>query len=484
MISFWHLTLSAAAFGQLNANQVKEATHRHQLASWLMACEASVAELLDARLLHHCLLEDSFFGFMSSANANQCLEQYCQATKLDSAMLVRFSTPTTADPKPHFSIDLVRLSDVGNKHYCVPVHFTYDQRSKSITYSYKGSIGFSTLAAATKHVGECLKMSTIDRYVAIQLSEAASRSATQVQSQPSTAHPATYSAAVRSNISYSSNNVQSAAARPQHTASVAVAKPTAAPVASSKPTAAASKPAAPTAASKKNSPPTSPAKTTPAKANPSKPVAAAAAPKATVQGRAPKPAAAYKKAASTSAPAAEIADDTAEVVKARFPGSSRLDVKKGKLVDNMESQILEFKSQYSVNEHTGDWRDLICRYGCGFLNTRGGTLLIGVEDNGVVTGLDWDRATVDDLMCLVDGAFAKQFSPQVDTAYYCFDIHKHNQRIVLAVHFACMASDDKTVFQYRKKAYSRGGASLHIMSDETVQHRRKHGRPTIAPSEE
>ena len=63
-----------------------------------------------------------------------------------------------------------------------------------------------------------------------------------------------------------------------------------------------------------------------------------------------------------------------------------------------ESDRLEFKSTARVNLRTGakDERmeQVIAKAACGFLNSDGGTLLIGVDDAGTVLGLDPDFATL------------------------------------------------------------------------------------------
>ena len=63
-----------------------------------------------------------------------------------------------------------------------------------------------------------------------------------------------------------------------------------------------------------------------------------------------------------------------------------------------ESQLVEFKSTARLNLHTNqaDKRieHAIVKTVCGFLNSEGGTLYIGVDDSGTVLGLDADMATL------------------------------------------------------------------------------------------
>jgi schlafen family protein len=68
------------------------------------------------------------------------------------------------------------------------------------------------------------------------------------------------------------------------------------------------------------------------------------------------------------------------------------------LVERPESHVLERKSTARVNLHTGDvdprMQAEVVEAICAFLNTDGGTLLIGVADDGRVLGLDVDIRTV------------------------------------------------------------------------------------------
>lgn len=68
------------------------------------------------------------------------------------------------------------------------------------------------------------------------------------------------------------------------------------------------------------------------------------------------------------------------------------------LISAGESQNVEFKSTARLNLHTSE-RDpklehVIVKTVCGFLNAEGGSLLIGVNDDGVPLGLDGDLATL------------------------------------------------------------------------------------------
>jgi len=75
-----------------------------------------------------------------------------------------------------------------------------------------------------------------------------------------------------------------------------------------------------------------------------------------------------------------------------------LDASAEDLVASGESQTVEFKSTARFNSHTGcadpKLEHVIVKTVCGFLNAEGGNLLIGVNDDGQVLGLEEDYKTL------------------------------------------------------------------------------------------
>ena len=69
-----------------------------------------------------------------------------------------------------------------------------------------------------------------------------------------------------------------------------------------------------------------------------------------------------------------------------------------------ESEKVEFKETLRINTHTGDkddrMEDAVVKTIAGFLNTHGGTLFVGVKDDGSVVGTDADRFANEDKMSL------------------------------------------------------------------------------------
>ena len=81
-----------------------------------------------------------------------------------------------------------------------------------------------------------------------------------------------------------------------------------------------------------------------------------------------------------------------------------LDIDLSKLIAGGESNTVEFKSTLRVNLHTGKGDHNIehaaLKTIAGFLNARGGTLIIGVADDGTPTGLGHDNFQDEDGMAL------------------------------------------------------------------------------------
>ena len=69
-----------------------------------------------------------------------------------------------------------------------------------------------------------------------------------------------------------------------------------------------------------------------------------------------------------------------------------------------ESEVMEFKSTLRTNMHTGETDKRIemavLRTIAGFLNTGGGLLLIGISDDGTPVGVEADKFSSEDRMCL------------------------------------------------------------------------------------
>ena len=74
------------------------------------------------------------------------------------------------------------------------------------------------------------------------------------------------------------------------------------------------------------------------------------------------------------------------------------------LIDDGESEAVEFKATLRINLHTGEpdkrMEMAVLRTLAGFLNTNGGTLVVGVSDDGTPVGVEVDKFSNEDRMSL------------------------------------------------------------------------------------
>lgn len=101
---------------------------------------------------------------------------------------------------------------------------------------------------------------------------------------------------------------------------------------------------------------------------------------------------------------ARVIQQAWEVLRGASPATEAPAVSVAALIAQGESGGVEFKSTLRVNLHTGQDDDRIrvsaLKTIAGFLNARGGVLIIGVADDGEVLGLDADRFDSEDKMVL------------------------------------------------------------------------------------
>jgi hypothetical protein len=89
----------------------------------------------------------------------------------------------------------------------------------------------------------------------------------------------------------------------------------------------------------------------------------------------------------------------------------------GKELDAYESQEIEFKQLKLLKSQ------MICNYICGFLNAAGGTMLIGVDDDGVVRGISLKRGQIDEFQLELDRTL-RQFTPPVFPEQFSISFEK------------------------------------------------------------
>lgn len=109
-------------------------------------------------------------------------------------------------------------------------------------------------------------------------------------------------------------------------------------------------------------------------------------------------------------------------LKGETESGAKIDVSVPELIDSGETDSVEFKSTLRMNLHTGEKDDKMqvaaLKTIAGFLNTHGGTLLIGVADDGEVVGIGKDGFPNEDKMALhlgnlIDSKLGEVFRPYV-----------------------------------------------------------------------
>jgi len=98
----------------------------------------------------------------------------------------------------------------------------------------------------------------------------------------------------------------------------------------------------------------------------------------------------------------------------QFP-MHKLFYKEGEIV-GAETRFLEFK-QGRGSYMDRQLREHVAKYTCGFLNSEGGTLLIGVRDSGLVEGISCDHSQEDQYRLHIDSVI-KMISPTIFSHMY------------------------------------------------------------------
>lgn len=144
-----------------------------------------------------------------------------------------------------------------------------------------------------------------------------------------------------------------------------------------------------------------------------------------------------------------------------------------KIVANGESAMVEFKSTLRTNLHTGDkdprMEAAALKTLAGFLNTNGGTLIVGVSDDGSPIGIERDGFVNEDMMSLhLVNLVNSRLGPQVMT---CIHSHfeDHDGKKIMVVHCtrspAAVFVKDGTL----EKFYLRTGPSTTELSASQTQ---------------
>ncbi|MFW6233644.1 MAG: helix-turn-helix domain-containing protein, partial [Nanoarchaeota archaeon] len=148
------------------------------------------------------------------------------------------------------------------------------------------------------------------------------------------------------------------------------------------------------------------------------------------------------------------------------------------LIKNRESEELEFKSTLRKNLYTGDSdkkiENSVLKTIVAFMNTNGGTLIIGVNDNGEILGLEKDNFVNNDklnlhLINLIKSRIGKNYISLIQ-----FDIININKKDVLVIR---CAKSKKPVFlneEEKEKFYIRvGPGSIELSGSSLIDYIKK-----------
>ena len=114
---------------------------------------------------------------------------------------------------------------------------------------------------------------------------------------------------------------------------------------------------------------------------------------------------------------------------------------------NKETQNIEFKES---------WRDEYLKWICGFANAQGGTLYIGVSDNGVVCGLQDAKKLMEDIPNKI-----------VNSMGLVADVNLHEQ--AGRAYIVVIIDSSNVPISYRGKYYYRSGSTMQEMNGASLQ---------------
>ncbi len=154
------------------------------------------------------------------------------------------------------------------------------------------------------------------------------------------------------------------------------------------------------------------------------------------------------------------------------------------LIDAGESASVEFKSTARRNLHTGERDDkielVIAKTVAGFLNADGGTLIVGVDDDGTPLGLDDDLSLMKEpdldryQLWLMDHLERTLGKPAIAHVHVSFDVYRGKDVAVIRVE-----PSDRPVFLDEPKSprtadfYVRmGNSTRKLLTDEYADYAR------------
>jgi len=124
-----------------------------------------------------------------------------------------------------------------------------------------------------------------------------------------------------------------------------------------------------------------------------------------------------------------------------------------RLIKNGENEVIEFKKKANFPEK-------IVKEIVAFANTRGGNLLIGVEDDGKITGT---KTTEEDLFVL-ENAISKYCRPKIN---YAIDVVRINEKRAV-LNYTIFESSNKPHYVIDPDSHNQGKAYIRL-NDKSLQ---------------
>lgn len=149
------------------------------------------------------------------------------------------------------------------------------------------------------------------------------------------------------------------------------------------------------------------------------------------------------------------------------------------LIKGGESATVEFKSTLRTNTHTRESDDRIqlaaLKTVAAFLNSFGGTLFIGVNDDGVPTGIEVDKYQNDDKYLLFFASLIRDKIGQETIGNVYYEIIILSDKKVLRVDIKASSTPIFVTYQNNEFFYVRSGPStLSLKHSEFLNYYKKH----------
>lgn len=146
-----------------------------------------------------------------------------------------------------------------------------------------------------------------------------------------------------------------------------------------------------------------------------------------------------------------------------------------KLIKEGEDEYTEFKSTVRMNlfsQKPGKEIELAwLKSVVAFCNTKGGTILIGVNDEGEILGLDADKFPNDDKFLLHVQSLLKDHIGMEFSPYINYKLHESNNKKFLAVHCTPSQKPLFLIANNNEKFYVRSGpASIELSTSKALKY--------------